>query len=35
MTGAAIGFLVVTWGIVFTVAGISLRAILNAEKKNK
>jgi hypothetical protein len=35
MTGAALGFLVITWAIVFTVAGISLRAILNAEKKNK
>lgn len=35
MTGAAIGFLVVTWGIVLAVAGISLRAILNAEKGNK
>ena len=35
MTGAATGFLVVTWTIVLSVAGISLRAILNAEKKNK
>ncbi len=35
MTGAALGFMLTTWVIVFTVAGISLRAILNAEKKKK
>ncbi len=35
MTGSALGFLVVTWAIVFTVAGISLKAILDAEKNKK
>lgn len=35
MTGAALGFLVITWAIVFSVAGISLKAILDAEKKKK
>lgn len=35
MTGAAVGFLVVTWSIVLSVAAISLKAILASEKKNK
>ena len=35
MTGAALRFLVITWAIVFSVAGISLKAILDAEKKKK
>ena len=35
MTGAALGFLVITWAIVFSVAGISLKAIVDSEKKNK
>ena len=35
MTGAALGFLVINWGIVFSVVGISLKAILDSEKKKK
>ena len=35
MTGAALGFLLITWAIVFSVAGISLKAIVSSEKKNK
>ena len=34
MTGAALGFLLITWAIVFSVAGISLKAIVDSEKKN-
>lgn len=35
MTGTALGFLLTTWTIVFVVAGISLKAIVDSEKKNK
>ena len=35
MTGAALGFLVITWAIVFSVAGIRRKAILDAKKKKK
>ncbi len=35
MTGTAIGFLITTWSIVFLVSGISLKAILDAEKSKK
>ena len=35
MTGAALGFLVITWAIVFSVVNISNKAILETEKKKK
>lgn len=35
MTGAAMGFLIVTWTIVFTVMGISLKALIGDENKKK